>query len=77
MKLTVESITAPTKNQVSVLGVDSSSEKGNYIPPEKDENINDEENIVVEDKSGIEPIDSFDKLNNVKVKDFQLKEKKN
>ena len=63
-----------TKNQVSVLGVDSSSEK-DYIPPEKDENINDEENIVVEDKSGIEPIDSFDKLNNVKSQGFSIEEK--
>ena len=58
----IVSLTAPTKNQVSVLGVDSSLEKGNYIPPDKtDENT--VETKVVKDESGIEPIDSYEKSN--------------
>ena len=69
----VVSLSAPTKDSIAVLGIDSSLEKGNYIPPKKEE-IKDEEPEYV-DNSGIEPIDSYTTMKDKPKDGFSLEEK--
>lgn len=71
----VVSLTAPTSNQVSVLGQDAALEKGNYEPPKKDESEKNNEVVIVKDTSGIEPIDSFNSMKTSSKEGFSIEEK--
>jgi len=70
----VVSLTAPTSNQVSVLGHDSALEKGNYEPSKRDES-DDNDTQIIKDESGIEPIDSFNSMRTASKEGFSIEEK--